>query len=241
MNFLTRFKYLLGVLLVAGAVAALTLHMNTRISTVQDVSATVKSRDYTVGTPYSGLVVGHYVEDGDRVDAGDEMFVVKSNELARDVANDSIDPKKSPFDIRDGNKLVIRATSPGKVVSASPLQGAFVTANTTLARVQVQGSGYVQADFRLTPKEYALMRQADRATITLPNQRRLDARITQVNVRTSGEQAETRVRADASQLDNQGIFATGTPVDVQVRLRKDGLVHSITAAVRGLLTPGGGA
>ena len=241
MNFLTRFKYLLGVLVVAGAVAALTLHMNTRISTVQDVSATVKSRDYTAGTPYSGVVVGHYVDDGDQVHTGDEMFVVKSNQLARDVANDAVDPKKSPFDIRDGNKLVVRATSPGKVVSSRALQGEFVAANTTLARVQVQGSGYVQADFRLTPKEYALMRHADRATITLPNQRRLDARITEVSVRTSGEQAETRVRADARQLDNQGIFATGTPVDVQVRLRKDGLVQSVEAAVRGLLTPGGGS
>lgn len=241
MNFLTRFKYLVGILAVVGAVAALTLHMNTRISTVQDVSATVKSREYAVGTPYSGLVVGHYVADGDLVKAGDKMFVVKSNQLESDVANEAIDPKNSPFDIRDGNKLVIRATSSGKVVAARPLQGAFVTANTTLARVQVRGSGFVQADFRLTPKEYALMRHADRATITLPSQRRIEARITQVTVRTDGEQAQTRVHVEAPQLDNQGIFATGTPVDVQVRLRDDGLVHSVKAAVRGLLTPGGGA
>jgi hypothetical protein len=241
MNFLTRFKYLLGVVLVAGAVAALTLHANTRISTVQDVSATVKSRDYTVGTPYSGVVVGNYVKQGDQVDKGDEMFVVKSNLLARDIANDAVDPKKSPFDIRDGNKLVVRATAPGEVASTKALQGEFVAANMTLARVQVQGSGYVQADFRLTPKEYALMRRADRATIILPNQRQLAARITQVKVHTSGDQAETRVRAEATELNNRGIFAAGTPVDVQVRLRKDGLVHSVEAAVRGLLTPNGDA
>jgi multidrug resistance efflux pump len=239
MTFLTRFKYLLGVLLVAGAVAALTLHANTRISTVRDVSATVKSHDYTVGTPYSGVVVGHYVDQGDQVDKGDEMFVVKSNQLARDIANDAVDPHKSPFDIRDGNKLIVRAVSPGKVSSSSALQGEFVAANTTLARVQVKGSGYVQADFRLTPKEYALMRRADRATIVLPNQRQLTARITEVNVHTSGDQAVTRVRAKAPQLNNEGIFATGTPVDMQVRLRKDGLVHSVEAAVRGLLTPSG--
>lgn len=241
MNFLTRIKYLLGVLAVAGAVAALTLHMNNRISTVQDVSATVRSQEYEVGSAYSGVVVGHYVDVGDQVDAGDEMFVVKSNQLARDIANDAVDPKKSPFDIRDGNKLILRATSPGKVVGARPLQGAFVTANTTLARVQVQGSGFVQADFRLTPKEYALMRRADHATITFPNQRQIDARITQINVRTSGAQAETRVRAEAPQLNNEGIFASGTPVDVQIRLRKDGLVHSVKAAVRGLFTPSGDA
>jgi multidrug resistance efflux pump len=241
MTFLTRFKYLLGILAVVGAVAALTLHANTRISTVRDVSATVKSRDYAVGTPYAGVVVRHLVDQGDQVEKGEKMFVVKSNELARDIANDAVDPKKSPFDIRDGNLLVVRATSPGKVSSSRALQGEFVAANSTLARVQVKGSGYVQADFRLTPKEYALMRRADRATITLPNQRQLAARITQVNVRTSGDQAETRVRADAAQLNNKGLFATGTPVDVQVRLRKDGLVNSVKSAVSGLLTPSGGA
>ncbi len=123
MNFLTRIKYLLGVLAVAGAVAALTLHMNNRISTVQDVSATVRSQEYEVGSAYSGVVVGHYVDVGDQVDAGDEMFVVKSNQLARDIANDAVDPKKSPFDIRDGNKLILRATSPGKVVAAKSAPG----------------------------------------------------------------------------------------------------------------------
>jgi hypothetical protein len=241
MNFLTRIKYLLGVLVVAGAVAALSLHMNTRMSTVRDVSATVKSRSYTVGTPYSGVIVKDLVDRGDRVDTGDELFVVKSNQLARDVSDEAVDPKKSPFDIRDGDKLVVRATSPGKVAASHALEGEFVATNTILAPVQVQGSGFVRADFRLTPKEYALMRRADRAMVVLPNQRQLGARITGVSVRTSGDQAETRVRLESPHLDNEGMFTSGTPVDVQVRLRKDGLVQSVKSAVSGLLTPNGGA
>ena len=43
MNVLTRLKYLVGMLLVVGAVAALALSMNHRISTVHDVSATVRT------------------------------------------------------------------------------------------------------------------------------------------------------------------------------------------------------
>ena len=40
-------------------------------------------------------------------------------------------------------------------------------------------------------------------------------------------------------LNNRGLFASGTPVDVDVTLRSDGLVESLRALLAGLLTPGG--
>lgn len=239
MTFLSRLKYLLGALLVVAAVAALFLNLNDRISSVQGVSATIQSRAYTVGTSYSGVVVKESVRVGDTVEKGQPLFVVKSNDLARDIANDVITPARSPYDIRDGNKLVVRATSPGKVVAVNYIKGAFVPTDATLARIQQQGTSYVDADFRLSPTEYALMRRARTVTVTLPNQRKIEASVTRVQVRTSGRQAETSLRARAPQLTNHGLFSTGTPVDVQVRLRNDGLAHSVKSAVEGLLTPGG--
>ncbi|QNN51309.1 HlyD family efflux transporter periplasmic adaptor subunit [Nocardioides mesophilus] len=239
MNFFTRLKYLLGGLLVVGAVAVLAANLNTRISTVHEVSATVESESYTVGTPYSGVVVKRNVDVGDHVKAGEELFVVQSNQLARDLSDRAIRPSTSPYDLRDQSKLVVRATSAGKVASVAPIEGAFVTANTTLARIEEAGTSYVQADFRLTPKEYALMRDAETLTVTLPNQREVEARITRVQVQTDGQQAQTRVRARTPELDNRGLFVTGTPVGAEVRLREDGLVESVKAAASGLLTPGG--
>jgi len=239
MTFLTRLKYLFGMLLVVGAVAALALNMNNRISTVHDVSATVRTDEFTVGTPYAGTVVKRTVDVGDRVHKGERLFVVQSSELARDIANDALKPRKSPYDIRDGNKVVIRATSAGKVSEVQPIEGAFVAANSTMARIQEQGTSFVQADFRLTPKEYALMRRADEVTVRLPDEQTVRAEVDRIQVHTDGDQAATRLRAVSPALDNRGLFASGTPVDVDVTLRKDGLVDSARAAVSGLLTPGG--
>lgn len=239
MTFLTRLKYLVGVLVVVGAVAALALSMNDRISTVHDVSATVRTDDYTVGTPYAGMVVQRSVDVGDHVDEGDPLFVVQSSELARDIANDALEPGKSPYDIRDANKIVIRATSAGKVSEVAPIEGAFVAANSAMATVQEQGTSYVQADFRLTPKQYALMRGADEVTVRLPDEQTVRAEIDRIGVRTDGDTAATRLRAVSPALNNRGLFASGTPVNVDVSLPRDGLVESVRAALAGLLTPGG--
>ncbi len=239
MSFLTRLKYLFGLLLVVAAVAALTLSMNDRISTVHDVSATVRTHEYGVATPYPGIVVKRNVDVGDHVRKGQPLFVVQSSQLARDIANHALKPKKSPYDIRDGSKVVIRATSAGKVSEVHPIHGASVVANQTLARVQEKGTSFVQADFRLTPKEYALMRRAKQVTVRLPDQRTVQAEVTRLRVQTQGDQAQTRLRAVSPLLDNRGLFASGTPVDVDVKIRTGGLVESVRAAAAGLLTPGG--
>lgn len=239
MNFLTRLKYLFGMLLVVGAVAALALSMNHRISTVHDVTATVRTDDYTVGTPYAGTVIARKVDVGDQVGKGDPLFVVRSTELAREIEKDAIEPEKSPYDIRGGSKVVIRATSAGKVSEVQPIEGAYVAANATLAQVQEQGTSYVEADFRLTPKQYALMRDADRVTVRLPDDRTVQAAIDRIGVRTDGDSAATRLRVVSPDLDNRGLFASGTPVDVDVTLRRDGLAESLRTHLAGLLTPGG--
>ncbi len=239
MTFLTRLKYLFGMLVVLGVVAALAMSMNNRISTVHDVSAMVRTDDYTVGTPYAGMVVKRTVDVGDRVSEGDPLFVVKSSDLARDIANDVLKPEKSPYDIRDGSKVVIRATSDGKISEIKPIEGAFVAANSAMAQVQEKGSSFVQADFRLTPKEYALMRRADEVTVRLPNEETVRAEVDHIRVYTDGDQAETRLRAVSPALNNRGLFASGTPVDVDVKLREDGLLDTVRTAVAGLLTPGG--
>lgn len=239
MTFRTRLKYLIGMVVVGGAVAALALSMNHRISTVHDVSATVRTDDYTVGTPYAGTVLKRKVDVGDQVAEGDPLFVVRSSDLARDIAKDAIEPERSPYDIRGAGSVVIRATSAGKVSEVQPIEGAYVAANSTLARVQEQGTSYVQADFRLTPKQYALMRGADEVTVRLPDEQSVQAEIDRIAVQTAGASAATRLRVVSPALNNRGLFASGTPVDVDVTLGRDGLVESARTLLAGLLTPGG--
>lgn len=239
MSFLTRVKYLFGTLLVLSAVGALTVHLNDRISTVHAAAATLTAHQYPVGTSYPGVLVANHTHVGDRVHAGDVLFVVKSSDLARDIANHAVKPKKAPYDVRHHDELVVRAPSAGKVVKVGYVEGAFLPPDATLASIQKAGTMRVDATFHLSPREYALIRKAGSVRVTLPNDRTVRAKVTRVTVTTKGEQAETQVRARAPQFDNRGLFSAGTPVQAQVRLNDHGVVHRVQNVVSGLLVPGG--
>ena len=239
MSFLTRVKYLFGTLLVLSAVGALTVHLNDRISTVHAAAATLTAHEYPVGTSYSGLLVANHTHVGDTVHAGDVLFVVQSNDLARDIANHAVKPAKAPYDVRHHDELVIRAPSAGKVVKVGYVQGAFLPPDAKLASIQKAGTMRVDAKFHLSPREYALIRKADAVQVTLPNDRTVRAKVTRLTVTTKGDQAETEVRARAPQFDNRGLFSAGTPVRAQVRLNDHGVVHRVQNVVAGLLVPGG--
>lgn len=237
MTLLSRLKYLVSMLLVVVVVGALLLHLNAQISTVHGDTATLKTRSYTVGTDYPGVLVEEYVEVGDHVEEGEAMYVVKSQQLNRDISNGVVDPKTSPYEIRNINEMVVHATAPGRIVKARYIKGSFTPTNAVLATIEADDSTYVEADFLLTPHEYALIGDASQIRVTLPNQRQFNASISSLSVRTRGDHARTRVRAVAPELTNEGLFTTGTPVEVEVRLSDDGLLHSAEQAIRGLFTP----
>lgn len=239
MSFLTRVKYLFGTLLVLSAVGALTVHLNDRISTVQAASATLTAHEYSVGTSYSGTLVADHTHVGDTVKAGQVLFVVQSNDLARDISNHAVKPKKAPYDVRHHDELVVRAPSAGKVVKVGYVKGAFLPSDATLASIQKTGTTRVDAKFHLSPREYALIRKAHSLQVTLPDDRTVRAKVTRVTVTTKGDQAQTEVRARAPQFDNRGLFSAGTPVRAQVRLNDHGVVHRVQNVVSGLLVPGG--
>lgn len=237
MRLLARIKLLAGAVFVVAIVAVLTTHLDKQMSTVHDDTATLKSQGYSIGTDYSGVVVQHYVQAGDQVRAGEPIAVVKSNLLSRDIANRLVLPRTSPYEIRGQNALVLRASSPGTVTYAPYINGAYVRAGAILARVQVEDTTYVEAQFRLTAQEYAEIRQAHQLIVTLPNDNQITASISRISVRTRGNDAATRVTATAPQLTGTSLFSAGTPVDVRVRLPRDGLLHSVADTVTGLLTP----
>ena len=113
---------------------------------------------------------------------GDPLFALKSDRLRRDLASGLIRPEDSTYSIRDKSTLMFIATAAGTVQAVEYLEGAFVPANTVIATVEVADSLYATADFRLRPAEYALIREAEDMTITLPNGATVAARITDVSV-----------------------------------------------------------
>jgi multidrug resistance efflux pump len=234
----TAVKLFTGIVLVVVVVGALTFELGDRMSTARAVSATIRAQQYDVGTDYAGVIVQEYVSLGDTVEEGEPLFALRSNGLSRDLANGLVTPDESPYGIQ-GNTIVLQAATPGTVTDLGFVKGAFVPVNATIATIEVDQSLYVEADFRLQPSEYALVREAREVQVTLPNEETVTATITGVSVRTEGGLAETRIRATASALTDEDVFTAGTPVSVTVDLRRDGLVDTASDFFRGLVTPMG--
>jgi multidrug efflux pump subunit AcrA (membrane-fusion protein) len=234
----TRFKLLTGLMLVVLLAGVLTIELGDRMSTARAVSATLRAQTYDVGTDYAGVIVQDYVELGDTVEAGEPLFALRSNGLSRDLANGLVSPEESPYGIQ-GNTIVLQAATPGTVTGVQYVKGAFVPVNATMATIEVAESLYVEADFRLQPSEYALMREAREITITLPNERTLTAQIAGVSVRTEGSLAETRIRATTPALTEDEVFTAGTPVTAEVNLRRDDIFDMADDFLRSLVTPQG--
>jgi hypothetical protein len=239
MTWSTRIKLALGIAAMLLLVGVLGMRLDAEVRTVHAVEGQLAAQEYAVGTDYSGVLVDQYVSPGDVVRPGDPLFALKSSRLRRDLANGLIQAKDSTYRIRDGNTLVFIASAAGKVQSAGHLEGAFVPANTVIATIEVADSLHVRADFRLRPAEYALIREADRMTVTLPNGSTVPASITDVSVAADDNIAHTAVRADPEDLADEAIFGAGTPVTTSIELPGRGLVAGITDLVRGLLTPRG--
>ncbi len=239
MTWQTRIKLLLGVVAVLALVAVLSLRLDSEVRTVHAVEGELAAQDYDIGTDYSGVLVDQYVSPGDEVRPGDPLFALKSNRLRRDLDNGLIRPEDSTYSIRDKNTLEFIATAAGTVQRIEYMEGAFVPANSVIASVEVADSLYVTADFRLRPAEYALIREADEMTVTLPNGTTIPASITDVSVAAGDNIAHTAVRAEASDLSDEAPFGAGTPVSTAIELPDHGLVSSMSDLVSGLLTPSG--
>lgn len=239
MTWKTRIKLMLGVAAVLALVAGLSLRLDAQVRTVHAVEGSLAAQEYEVGTDYSGVLVDQYVKPGDTVSPGDPLFALKSNRLRRDLASGLIRTQDSTYKIRDESTLMFIATAAGTVQSVEYLEGAYVPANTVIATVEVADSLYATADFRLRPAEYALIRDAQDMTVTLPNGTTVAADITDVTVAADDNIAFTTVRAQALDLTDEALFGAGTPVSTTIELPDRGLMASVTDLVGGLLTPRG--
>ena len=94
-------------------------------------------------------------------------------------------------------RLVVLATGDGVVTEIASERGTFVQSATQLATVQRADTLYVQAEYTLTPKEYARVADDATATVVLPNQRTITvARVGGRRSRPSRASAQAVADAD---------------------------------------------
>lgn len=233
-----RLRLLVGLVVIVALVGVFTLVFNQRQQQATSTSATISAQSYPVGTDYGGIVTRQYVQVGDTVKAGQELFEVQSLRLQQDVAAGLVTADSSAYPVsRDGTATLL-ATVSGRISAIDVQQGAFAQAGAVLAHIDRAGSLYVKADFTLTARDYARITEGAAVQVLLPNQRTVEGRVGTIEVETVDGKAQSAIRVVSDQLvegTDNGLIMPGTPVTATLHLRDDGILSGPSDAFADLL------
>lgn len=234
-----RFRLLGGLVVVIAIVAVSTYSLNESKGRATSSSAQIAAETYAVGSPYAGVVVDRLVEVGDTVETGDALFVIDSAALRQDVSTGLVPVATTVSDIDDEGRLVLRAAGPGTVRALTAEKGTFVQGASEVATVEKAGTLFVQAEYTLSPTEYARIDDQAVVRIVLPNQQSFVGHVKQIDVHTVAAQAQTVIIVESDELlanDANGLVAAGTPVTAELELRNDSVVTSVADSIKGYLS-----
>ena len=235
MTWASRCRLLVGTILVLVLAALATYQLNQKKGVAASDSAQILARTYDVGTPYAGLVVDQMVDVGDTVTKGEPLFVIDSSSLQYDLKNGFAKPETEATQVDDQGRLVLLAAGDGTVTAISSERGTFVQSATELATVQRANTLYVQAEYTLTPNEYARVEDNATATVELPNHRTITAHVSKVKVETVAGQAQAVMTLTGTALKDgaeNGLVSAGTPVTAELQLRNNGVVTRTADSVK---------
>ncbi|HET7723789.1 MAG TPA: HlyD family efflux transporter periplasmic adaptor subunit [Propionibacteriaceae bacterium] len=239
MTWTNRFRLTLSVLLSLVLIFLLVLLFNQRQHTIQSASATIIAPRVQVASNYGGIVLKQYVTVGQHVNVGDTLFDVSSVSLQQDVANHVKVTSSDAMAIDPGKgTLTYKATAAGTVTQVTAQEGSYLSATQPLATITSDTGRVVEAQFLLTPREYALVDKGAAVTLTLPDNSSVPGVVDSALVQTKDGQAVVTVRITSQSLNsrNLNLLATdGAPVSAVVRLRDEGILAGPTDAMRALL------
>lgn len=238
MTWINRLRLLGGVLGVIALTLALTLVFNHRQNQVSSYTAQVSADMFTIGADHAGTIVRQFVEEGDTVKAGDELFEVQSLQLKQDIANGLkvADTQAYKVDSKTGT-ITYYAVSGGTIEELTAQQGNSVPAGGALAKLY-GGDRYVDASFHLAPRDYARVVPGAVARVVLPNDEVITAAVDKVAVANSVDGTVATLRLDSPKLrtlEQKTLSEPGTPVVVNVQLTDTGVLAPITDSVNDLL------
>lgn len=238
MTWHNRIRLWSGLALVVVVVAALTLVVNQRSRQAFSNNAQVAADLSTVGSEYGGVVVHQYVEKGDEVELGQELFTISSLDLQRDLSNGLAPVDTASYRI-DGarGRVTFLAQVAGTLTELKAEQGTFLAAG-DMATVTAGGTQYVTGQFLLTPDEYGRIRVGGEARIELPTRTRMSATVSDVSVQTSEGVAVTTVELSVPRLESESLTALnqpGSPVSVTLTLADSGVLAGPTDSLMDFL------
>jgi len=238
---LRRFaSLLLGTLLILGIGAVGLVYTYGRAHTLDAVEATVETDLSTVGTPFAGHIQSLGVHTGDRVTAGQEVARVQSPSLSQSLET-GFPEEGLGYRVDGDDVIVLTATADGVVGSAEHAAGSFVTANTQIATIEVQGTSRVRAEVPMSAADYARLPAGSAMTTRLPDSTEVATEVYEVQFEEAEDgESVAVVRGRSPELAEAGTFTNGAPVTARVHLDDaEGLGSRAARQLAELITPSG--
>ncbi|MDO8145610.1 MULTISPECIES: HlyD family efflux transporter periplasmic adaptor subunit [Isoptericola] len=238
MTWATRFKLLLGFVLVLALCATLTLVLNRRESQATSAQAMIVAEEVAVGTDYPGTVVESFVDPGDTVAEGDPIYRMRSLVLAHDLSSGTVSRETASYEVTDDGEMTVVAPSDGTIADITTTRGGFVQAGDVVATLHREGSTAVDAKLLLDPADFARIKPGAPVSITLPDQREVTGQVDSIAVDNARNRAEATLLIDSESLTEQageGLVLPGTPVVASVQLHDEGPMADVDLAFQRFL------
>lgn len=204
------------------------------MSRIASVDARLQSDTFTVGTGYSATIEKQLVEEGDTVKRGDVLFKLRSPTLSEALRNHEVSQDSLLHQVDADGTVLIAASANGIVQSINYRQGAFVPANSEIAKINSENAMYVDGVFKLSPPDYAKLKNGNTVSVLLPDNAQVNGYVDSIKLETSDDKSRVytivKVRIDQSAINP--IFTVGTPVEAKLHLNTTTLYDRLQNLVR---------
>lgn len=209
----SRLALFFGLILLAVGIGAVLIYMEYSHSRIAASEASVKAESYSVGIDYSGLISKQFIEEGDRVRAGQDLFYIQSNVLKQSMQELGLTKDELLYPLNEKGEIILKASKAGVVSNIEFTQGSFVPANKEIAQIMSSEVVFVDATFRMPERDFARITKDTRIHVDLPNGSTSTADVSNINVRSQMNNEVTAiVRAKLTDVDTTTfISASGTP------------------------------
>lgn len=238
MRILSRLRLFIGIVAVIGVAIGLFLYLNYSMSNITSQSATLESDTYAVSVEYGGVVEKQYVEIGDTVKKGDPLFELKSSSLADALQAKQVDATALLFSLTDAGNILITANNDGRVRQVNFLMGAFAPSNSQIALIDIADTQFVTTRYLLRAPDYARINRDHPVSVTLPDNKKLNAEVFDISLQKDGEKVYTIVKArfaDTAVIPET--FSSGTPVSATWQLEKSNWYKALIELGKRLIQP----
>lgn len=206
----------------------LVLYVDSSRSVISSQKAELKTNSYIVGLDFSGVILQQLVKEGDVVQSGQRLFVIKSATLTENINNKNLSANDLLYPLDSEGNVVITSAQAGLVEKVNFQQGSFFPANEELATISDANSVYVSASYKMAPRDFNTISKDSRVKVKLPDGSSVEGMLQSTKVISQSDVVVIEIEAKLEGLNANG-FRTlnGTPVTAELTIREDTYINQL--------------